>query len=106
MKFFGLFTLTVSIFLTALLYGAKTQTHAVVGDVSLDQSAGGTATLGNVTFQKLTDTANSAYFVDPAATGDSLVLAGTASASGNLTVGNTSAIRSASPSRTPPAGQN
>lgn len=95
MKFFGLFALTVSIFLTALLYGAKTQTHTVVGDVSLDQSAGGTATLGNVTFQKLTDTANSAYFVDPAATGDSLVLAGTATASGNLTVGNASAIRSA-----------
>ncbi len=40
------------------------------------------------------DTANTAYFVDPAATGDSLILAGTASASGNLTVGNGSALRS------------
>lgn len=95
----GLIALALGIFLGVLLRTAKEQVtplvHAVVGDVTLDQSTGGTATLGNVAFQKLTDTANSAYFLDPAATGDSLVVAGTATASGNLTVGQGSAIRSA-----------
>ncbi|MBI3955785.1 hypothetical protein HY339_00860 [Candidatus Gottesmanbacteria bacterium] len=66
-----------------------------MGDVTIDQSAGGTSTLGTVTLQKMQDSANSAYFLDPAATGNSLVLAGTATASGNLTVGQGSTIRSA-----------
>ena len=83
------FLLGVGSFLTAR------RVEATVGDVTIDQSAGGTSTLGTVTLQKMQDTANTAYFVDPAATGDSLVLAGTATASGNLTVGQGSTVRAA-----------
>lgn len=90
---------TLGVLVTAgmlrLLPLAKEAVQAAVGTVTIDQSVGGTVTLGTVDFQKIQDSANTAFFLDPAATGDSLVVAGTATASGNLTVGNTSAIRSA-----------
>ncbi len=70
-------------------------TQAAVGTVTIDQSVGGSSTLGIVTAQKLVDTASATYFIDPAATGDSLILAGAASASGTIAVGNTKTIRSA-----------
>ena len=49
---------------------------------------------GNLTAQQLIDSANSAYFLDPAAT-TSLVTAGSASISGTLTIGNAQTIRPA-----------
>ncbi len=80
MKLFGLFTLALGIFLGVLLRDGKAQiikmAQAVPGELIIDQSISGSSTLGIVAAQKLTDTANSAYFLDPAATGDSLVTAG------------------------------
>lgn len=70
--------------------------NATVGDVTIDQSVGGSSTLGIVTAQKLVDTANSAYFVDPAATGNALVVAGAATVSGQFTAANTFTFKSVS----------
>lgn len=55
---------------------APPSAQAVVGDVTIDQSTAGTFTARDMVAQKLTDSANSSYFLDPAATGDSLVAAG------------------------------
>ncbi len=50
--------------------------QATVGTITFDQSTAGTFTAQNMVAQKFTDNANSAYFIDPAATADSLVAAG------------------------------
>ena len=96
---YGLIALALGVFLGVLLRTAKEQiaplAHAVVGDVTIDQSVTGSSTLGVVTAQKLVDTASSTYFLDPAATGNSLVTAGDATVSGNIALGNTKTLRSA-----------
>ncbi len=66
-----------------------------MGTVTIDQSTAGTFTALDMVAQKLTDSANSAYFIDPAASGNSLVTAGDATVSGNIALGNTKTIRSA-----------
>lgn len=62
----------------------KETAQATVGDVTIDQSVGGTATFGTVNFQKIQDTANTSYFLDPAATGTSLMTAGGATVAGTV----------------------
>ncbi len=67
-------------------------------------AAGETLTIGapvvfssgyTISSAQFIDNANSAYFLDPAATGNSLVTAGDATVSGNIALGNTKTIRSA-----------
>lgn len=105
MKFRVFFTgLALGFLLTAFYFTLHTPhsplpsppVRATVGDVTIDQSVGGSSTLGIVTAQKLVDTANSAYFIDPAATGNALVVAGAATISGQFTAANTFTFKSVS----------
>ncbi|MBI3428501.1 MAG: hypothetical protein HY050_00275 [Actinobacteria bacterium] len=92
----GLFlVLLLGVFIGSIGSIAPPPAQATVGDVTVDQSVGGSSTLGVVTAQKLVDSANSSYFLDPAATGNALVTAGDATVSGNIALGNTKTIRSA-----------
>lgn len=75
--------LTLGILATAFLFALSTlrvslplPVQAAVGTITINQSTAGTFTAQNMVAQKFTDSANSAYFIDPAATADSLVAAG------------------------------
>lgn len=66
---------------------------AVEGTLTI---SGSSQTLtGDITAARIVDSANSAYFIDPAAAGTSMSLAGAASISGNLTLPQGSAMRPA-----------
>lgn len=50
--------------------------HAAVGTITINQSVSGSVTAGDVTSSKFIDSASASYFLDPAATGNALVVAG------------------------------
>ena len=72
----GLLVVLVGLVVLGYLSSPPPPAQAVVGELIIDQSVSGSSTLGIITAQKLTDSASSTYFLDPAATGDSLVAAG------------------------------
>lgn len=87
--------LALGIIATVLTLGiTKQQAQAVVG--TLDISGTSQTLTGDVTAARLVDSANSAYLIDPAATGTSLYTAGAATVSGQFTAANTFTFKSVS----------
>ncbi len=70
----------VGILLVFSIY--RNTVHAVQGTATFTGTS--QELTGDITAGRLVDQANTAYYIDPAASGNSLVTAGTASVSGNL----------------------
>lgn len=70
------------------------QAQAVVGELTISGASGDFT--GDITGGRFVDKANSAYFIDPAASGTSLYTVGAATISGQFTAANTFTFKSVS----------